>query len=218
MVIKAFPPVESADRSGLLAVGGDLEVESLLLAYRSGIFPWPLDARHLTWFAPPRRTILFLKDVHFSKSLRKSLKGNNFTFKIDSDFGEIISACAELGNRKGQEGTWITRQLQKAYAALHQAGYCHCVGCYESGCLIGGLYGVSIGGMFAGESMFYRKTNASKLALVFLIEFLKDQKVPWIDCQVTTPLLRSFGAVSVKRTIFMEMLAAAIDKEPLSFS
>ncbi|NLF25699.1 MAG: leucyl/phenylalanyl-tRNA--protein transferase [Deltaproteobacteria bacterium] len=217
MVIQAFPPVELADLNGFLALGGDLEVDSLLLAYKSGIFPWPSDPGHLAWFAPPKRTVLFLKDAHISKSLQKARKRREYSYQCNTNFAEILAECAKLKNRGNQEGTWITPQMQRAYLNLHHAGYCHCFGCYHNHNLIGGLYGVSIGKMFAGESMFYRKTNASKLTLCFLIDFLKEQGVDWIDCQVMTPLLKSFGAVQIEREKFMHLLTVAINQTPINF-
>jgi leucyl/phenylalanyl-tRNA---protein transferase len=217
MTILAFPPVELADEDGLLAVGGDLEVDSLLLAYRSGIFPWPLDERCLTWFAPPQRTLLFLKDAHISKKLLREFKSGVYRFEADRDFERIISACAELTNRGRQRGTWITPSMRDAYTDLHKAGFCHCIGCYQNDELIGGLYGVALGGMFSGESMFFRKSNASKLALCCLIEHLRQMQCEWIDCQVMTPLLKSFGAVEVPRETFMRLLAKALTKEAQLF-
>ncbi|MBN8550479.1 MAG: leucyl/phenylalanyl-tRNA--protein transferase [Deltaproteobacteria bacterium] len=217
MTIVAFPPVEQADDQGLLAIGGDLEIESLLLAYRSGIFPWPLDEETLAWFSPCPRTILYLDRVHIAQSLRKILKRNPYTFAFDRNFPTVIRRCAEIKNRGKQRGTWITRDIIDAYEEFHRVGYCHSIECYEEQELIGGLYGVSINGMFAGESMFYRKPNASKLAFVFLCEFLREQGVKWLDCQVMTPFLASFGAVEVPREEFIGMLKHSLSRPPLRF-
>jgi len=216
MVITRFPPVEKADRYGLLALGGDLEIDSLLLAYRSGIFPWPFDEETLAWFAPPRRAVLFLRDFHVSRSLERERKRSKFDFRIDQAFPEVIRRCAEAKNRGVQAGTWITQGIIESYIRLHQAGFAHSIECWLDGQLTGGLYGVSIGAMFAGESMFYRRSNASKLALWFLVEHLRQKKAEWIDCQVMTPLLRSFGAVEIQRDEFMALLLKAV-KKPMLF-
>ncbi len=213
MAISKFPPIEDADDDGLLALGGDLEVESLLLAYRSGIFPWPLHPKLLAWFAPPRRTLLFLDRIHIPRSLKKAQKKAGWTFAFDRDFQGVISACASLTNRGSQGGTWITPGMVAAYTALHHAGHSHSIECYENQELAGGLYGVSIGGMFAGESMFYRRPNASKAALVHLCGFLRERGAEWIDCQVMTPTVKSLGAVEVERSEFMQLLQEAISRE-----
>ena len=211
MVVTAFPPLESADEYGLLAVGGDLEVQSLLLAYRSGVFPWPLiGVEDLTWFSPPERTLLFLNECHISRSLIRKFKKTEYRFEIDRDVPRIIQACASAKNRSQGTGTWITKRMVDAYVHLHEAGYCHSVECYAEDRLVGGLYGVSIGGMFAGESMFHNEANGSKFALWYLVSYLKSQGVEWIDCQQMTPLLQSFGARNVPRAEFVRLLSAAI--------
>ncbi len=214
MVIQSFPPVETADEIGLVAVGGDLEVESLLLAYRSGIFPWPVsDASTLTWFAPPERAVLLFDQFHVPRRLQRAQRSSAYRFAIDEAFEEVISACALSDNRKGQEGTWITGEMVEAYVRLHKAGYCHSVECYDGERLVGGLYGVAIGGMFAGESMFYREPNASKFSFCFLVEHLRAQGVTWLDCQQLTPLLHQFGATTLPRVQFMGLLEEAIKQE-----
>lgn len=209
MVVEAFPPVDAADDNGFLCVGGDLEVPSLLLAYRSGIFPWPISREYpITWFAPKKRAVLFLNDLHLSASLKKEVKRNRFQFRIDSNFRAVIEACAEE-----REMTWITPEMVEAYTAFHHAGYAHSVEGFFQGELVGGLYGVSIQGMYAGESMFHRVSNVSKLALVFLIEYLQERGVEWIDCQQLTPLFKSLGAVEVWREEFLVMLREALARE-----
>ncbi|MFN8391729.1 MAG: leucyl/phenylalanyl-tRNA--protein transferase [Bdellovibrionota bacterium] len=211
MTISAFPPVDDADEDGLLCVGGDLEVDSLLLAYRSGIFPWPVSTDcPLVWFAPPTRAVLFLDQVHISRSLMRARERSGFTFSIDSQCENVIRNCARSKNRGKQRGTWIIPQMIKAYSALHRAGWCHSVECLDGDRLVGGLYGVSIGDMFAGESMFYLEPNASKLALWHLITHLQERNVPWLDCQQLTPLLASFGAVEIPRKQFMGLLGEAV--------
>lgn len=214
MTIIAFPSVEDADEDGFLCIGGDLEVESLLLAYSSGIFPWPIREGMLTWFAPPRRAVLFLSEFRVSRTLKKDLKNHPFEIRIDHAFAEVIKRCAESTNRGKQKGTWITRAMVKGYTALHKAGYAHSVESYLNGDLVGGLYGVQIGKMFAGESMFFREPNASKIALCALVDNLKAQGVEWIDCQVMNPLFESFGAREVARVEFMKMLRKAIGAAP----
>lgn len=214
MVIEQFPPVEEADdETGLLAIGGDLEVESLVLAYRSGIFPWPVDEELLTWFAPKKRAVLFFDDFHVSRSLIRFRKTKEYEFKLNTRFEDVINLCAEVVNRGDQRGTWITQEMIPAYIEFHKAGYAHSGEIYYEGELAGGIYGVRIGNMFAGESMFYRQSNASKLALVHLIEWLQVQGITWMDCQNLTPLLEGFGAVEIERGRFMEMLGECIGTE-----
>ncbi|MCC6931939.1 MAG: leucyl/phenylalanyl-tRNA--protein transferase [Deltaproteobacteria bacterium] len=214
MPLPKFPPVETSDNdTGLLAMGGSLDIDLLLHAYRSGIFPWPVTADHaLLWFAPKMRAVLFTKDFHISSSLKKSISNNHYSITIDKDFDGVLRACAESGIRKSQ-GTWITPTIVTAYNALHKAGYAHSVECYgEEGKLLGGLYGVSIGKMFAGESMFHIETDCSKICLCYLVDYLKERGVEWIDCQQLTPLLQSFGAVEIPQAEFMELLNKAINE------
>ena len=211
MTIAEFPPVETADEHGLLAVGGDLEVDSLLLAYSSGIFPWPFDRHYPAWFSPPERAVLFLKEFDISRSLQKKQKQAPYSFSFDSDFESVIRHCAKSAFRKGQSGTWITPAMIKAYVKLHICGHAHSVEAWDDkGKLAGGLYGVSIGRMFAGESMFYLKPDASKLAFAFLVEHLRGRKVEWIDCQVINPLTKSFGAREIPRKEYLKMLAVVV--------
>ncbi|MFM1847232.1 MAG: leucyltransferase [Pseudomonadota bacterium] len=218
MVIEAFPPVSDADESGLLAVGGDLDPESLLLAYRSGIFPWPLHERQLAWFSPSERGVLFLKDFHISTSLKKVRNRPGWSFSFDERFAEVITACAESAHRPGQSGTWITKKIISGYEEFHRAGFAHSVETYYEGELVGGLYGVAIGGFFAGESMFFKKADASKLALCHLVEHLVKVGVTWIDCQMVTPLLRSFGAQEISRDDYLKILQAATGSSAIIFS
>ena len=207
MVIRAFPPVDQANSDGLLAVGGDLEIESLLLAYRSGIFPWPIDNHTLAWFCPPKRALLFIDQLHVSRTLKKLQRSNPYSFSIDHSFESVITACA---NAERGGGTWITPSLQAAYCKLHLAGYAHSVEVWRENYLVGGLYGVALAGMFAGESMFHHESDTSKLALLHLIEQLRARGVKWIDCQVMTPLFKSFGARLVARAEFLELLCDSL--------
>lgn len=213
MTVTHFPPTHLADEHGLLAVGGDVEVDSLLLAYRSGIFPWPLQPDVLTWFAPPYRAILEVERFMVSRSMKRFLKRHHFSLYLNRDFEQVIASCQGSPNRGTQTGTWITDELVEGYIALHRAGYAHSVECYEGSELVGGLYGVSVGAMFAGESMFHTKDNASKLCLCFLIEWLRRREVPWLDCQVLTPLTESFGAHEVPRPEFEDLLKMQVRKK-----
>ena len=208
MTILEFPPVDEADEHGLLAVGGDLEVNSLLLAYRSGIFPWPLSNEYLTWFAPPERAVCHVKDFHVSGSLKKSRRKGWASFAINQNFENVIASCQELTNRGDQSGTWITEDMRRAYIELHQAGHAHSFECYRDGSLVGGVYGVQVEGTFAAESMYYRVSDASKLALWFMVSYFQACGLGWFDVQVMTPLLERLGAVELEREAFMRLLRA----------
>jgi len=219
VAIRAFPPVDSADEYGLLAVGGDLDVSSLLLAYQSGIFPWPLTGeQRVTWFAPPERAVLFTAEFAPSHSLVRSMRRKKFTFSFDTCFEEVIGRCASLRNRPREKGTWITAAIQAAYTDLHRAGHAHSLEVFDGETLVGGLYGVSIGKFFAGESMFHEVSDASKAALCMLCKYLKEAGVEWIDCQVTNRHLATLGVREIPRDEYMEMLVRAVSQEPIEFS
>jgi leucyl/phenylalanyl-tRNA--protein transferase len=219
VTITAFPPVELADEDGLLCIGGDLEAESLLLAYRSGIFPWPYSENEpLLWFAPPQRAIVFLERFHVPRSLARQRRKENISFRIDSQFEEVIRRCAMSPNRRNQNGTWITSPMIQAYINLYHAGWCHSIECYRDESLIGGLYGISIGTMFAGESMFYLEDGGSKLALWHLAELLQAAGATWFDCQQLTPLLASFGAEEIPRQEFTALLKTAVSSPDKIFA
>lgn len=203
-----FPPVDLATEDGLLAIGGDLEVETLCLAYHSGIFPWPIEGYPLLWFAPPQRAVLQFKDFHVSQSLRKLLRQQPFEIRFDYDFQGVMVACADA--RKDSEGTWITEEMIAGYCDLHAAGDAHSVEAYLDGELVGGLYGVSWGAYFCGESMFFKKSGASKAALVALVEHLQAGGATWLDTQMMTPLFASFGTREVPRDKFTTMLKNAL--------
>lgn len=203
-----FPPVETADEIGLLCWGGDYEIETLIEAYRNGIFPWPHEGYPPLWFALPERAILEFERFHISRSLHKTLRRTHWQTRIDQDFSAIIRACA--GPRDYADGTWIWPEIIAAYEKLHRAGFAHCVGVYEGDELIGGLYGVSIGGYFAGESIFHRRSDAGKMALVALVDYLRERGAHWIDVQQLTPLLESFGAREIARRAFMKKLRVAL--------
>jgi leucyl/phenylalanyl-tRNA--protein transferase len=209
MPIIEFPPVDSADEDGLLAVGGDLDPESLLLAYQNGIFPWPINDELLAWFSPPIRAIISVDEFHISRSLERELKRGRFTTKVDSAFNQVITRCAQVINRGDQDGTWITDQIISAYSELHKLGIAHSFESYLDGELVGGIYGVRVNNFFAAESSFYRKANASKVAMVALYDYLKREGVPWFDCQVLTPFSESFGAKEISRDEFLRLLNGA---------
>ncbi len=214
MIIE-FPPVELADpESGLLAVGGDLEVGSLELAYRSGIFPWPAREDQILWFAPPQRAILDFDDLHIPRRMQRHLKSNRFSFRINHNFEAVIHHCANSKNRGKGQGTWITRQMLNTYIEFHHAGFAHSFETYnQSGKIAGGLYGVRIGNYFAGESMFYFEPNASKFALLKAIEYFREEGFTWIDIQMLTPLLENLGAKEIPRKTFMKRLKTTIGEE-----
>ena len=218
MPILQFPPLETADEHGLIAIGGDLEVESLLLAYRNGIFPWPIHSDILSWFAPPMRAVLFFNQFHISRSLKKFRSNSDWEIKIDNDFDTVIRECAKIINRPTQSGTWITPQIIESYSRLHSAGFAHSIECYEGSDLVGGVYGVCINGFFAAESMFYRKPNASKLCIWHLVELLSSHGIEWIDCQVMSPFLATFGTTEITRDEFMKILPKALALEVRPFS
>lgn len=215
MVVKQFPPVETADSDGFLGIGGDVDPETIILAYKSGIFLWPPAPNYLAWFSPPRRTVLFLKDFKVNSRLVRDLKSKDFELRVNSSFDQVIHGCSQP--RVKQKNTWITKEVIDGFLKLNKLGYAHSFETYSDDKLVGGLYGMSIGGMFAGESMFSFQTSASKFALVSLVEFLKKQNVPWIDCQVMTPLFKSFGAVEIERSKFIDLLNIELSKPSLKF-
>ena len=204
-----FPPPDYADPSGLLAVGGDLSNERLLEAYRLGIFPWYSDDQPILWWSPDPRLVLDLKDFIISRSLRKTLKKGVFQVTFDHAFEQVIQACAVVP-RAAQNGTWITEEMQEAYINLHGLGYAHSVESWFGGKLAGGLYGVSLGKCFFGESMFHLKTDASKVALATLVEKLKSWDFHFIDSQMTTEHMVRLGAKELPRRIFLKRLQSAL--------
>jgi leucyl/phenylalanyl-tRNA---protein transferase len=201
-----FPPLDTAldDPNGLLAAGADLKPSRLVEAYAQGIFPWSSEGQPLLWWSPDPRMVLFTNDFKPSRSLRRRLRDRRFEVRIDAACAEVIRACAEP--REGQSGTWITPQVQDAYMELHRQGYVHSVECWRSDCLVGGLYGVAIDRVFFGESMFARQTDASKVAFAHLVEHLRANGVPLIDCQQETEHLASLGARPIARAQFASLL------------
>ena len=207
----SFPPVEKALRepNGLLAAGGDLRPERLLNAYAHGIFPWFNDDSPILWWSPDPRMVLFPRELKISRSLRKNIKNMQYEIRIDLAFQDVMAACAEP--RAGQPGTWITPHMQDAYLRLHQMGFAHSIETWIDGKLAGGLYGVSLGKVFFGESMFSNQANASKLALVHLVDKLHSQQFELIDCQMNTAHLASLGAREISRVEFTKTLAKLIN-------
>lgn len=207
----AFPPSHLAEPDGLLAVGGDLTPKRLLKAYEEGIFPWYSDGSPPLWWSPNPRLVLFPEELRVSKSLWRIIKKGFFHITVDRAFLDVIQGCAYTP-RKESEETWILPEIIEAYFRLHQMGYAHSVEAWCNGELAGGLYGVALGRAFYGESMFSRKTDASKVALVHLVKFLEKLGFELIDCQVDTSHLRRFGAREIPRSEFMERLDAALKK------
>lgn len=206
----AFPPPEGADASGLVAVGGDLSPERLLAAYSAGIFPWPLVERPLLWFSPDPRMVLRPRELVVSKSLRKTLRRGVFEVRLDTAFERVVRRCAEIP-RRGEAGTWITDDMADAYARLHELGFAHSAEAWQDGALVGGLYGVSLGASFFGESMFADRADASKAAFAVLAEQLAAWRFDLIDCQVHTDHLARFGAREWSRKRFLTALRRSLE-------
>lgn len=207
-----FPDPFLTRKDGLLAVGGDLSPERLLLAYSNGIFPWYSNGDPIMWWCTYPRFILSPKNLHISSSLKKDIKKNKFEFSFDRVFNEVIFNCAIIREEKGED-TWIVPEMIRAYINLHQAGYCHSAEIWLDGELAGGVYGVCIGGVFFGESMFYKISNASKIAFVCLVKMLDRWGIELIDCQMKTENLQRFGAEYVSLEKFMFLLKSLIGKK-----
>jgi leucyl/phenylalanyl-tRNA--protein transferase len=202
----SFPDPSDASKEGIVAYGGDLSPSRLMLAYRSGIFPWYSVNDPILWWSPDPRLILELDDFKLSRSLRKKIP--QFEVRFDSAFAEVIHECA-VAPRRGQKGSWIVPDMIEAYEALHALGYAHSVETYQNGVLVGGLYGVNVGKVFCGESMFAKVSDASKVAFAVLVEHLRILGYSFIDCQVPTNHLKSLGAKEVSRKSFLERLKTA---------
>ena len=199
-----FPPVELAESDGLLAIGGDLSVDRLLLAYRNGIFPW-YEGEHILWWCPHPRFVLFPANLKVSKSMQQVIKKNTFHFTINKAFQEVIHNCKQ-SKRKDQDGTWITNEVEKAYINLHRLGYAFSAEAWQDEKLVGGLYGIKIGKVFFGESMFSNVSNASKFAFISYVSQLEKEGIELIDCQVYTSHLESLGAAMIPREKFVGLL------------
>ena len=209
-----FPPPELASREGLLAVGGDLCQERLIEAYSMGIFPWFSEAEPIMWWSPDPRLVLYPDELRVSRSLQKTIKKGLFQLTMDQSFDQVITACAGV-RRKHGKGTWIVPDMINAYCQLHVSGYAHSVEAWQNDELVGGLYGVSLGKCFFGESMFTHVDNASKVAFVALVEHLRTLSFDLIDCQVTTEHLISFGAREIQRGVFLDQLKETLAKPTL---
>lgn len=206
-----FPPPRLAEDSGLLAIGGDLSESRLLLAYSMGIFPWYAEEDPILWWSPDPRLVLFPGELKISRSLRQTVKKQIFKVTLDTAFEEVIGQCASV-HRKYGGGTWITDEMKDAYIQLHRSGYAHSVEAWFDQKLVGGLYGISLGSAFFGESMFTKKSNASKVAFISLVHQLVKWNITLIDCQLTTPHLLSLGGREIPRTKFLAMLKSALLK------
>ncbi len=206
-----FPPLEQALRSpnGLLALGGDLSAERLICAYRHGCFPWYSEGQPLMWWSPDPRTVLFPGELHIPRSLHKTLRSKKFRITYDRAFAQVIRACAEPRDTSG--GTWITAAMQAAYCQLHQMGHAHSVEVWLEDQLVGGLYGIAMGQLFFGESMFARQPDASKAGFVSLVQDLKEAGFVLIDCQMPTDHLARFGARDISRSTFKHYLQQHLD-------
>jgi len=209
-----FPPPHLAEKEGLLAVGGDLSQDRLLLAYRMGIFPWYSDEEPVLWWSPDPRLVIYPKEIKVSKTLKKIIKKEKFHITMDQAFAGVIRECAQI-RADNNEGTWINEDMMKAYFRLHQSGYAHSVEAWYEGGLSGGLYGVSLGKSFFGESMFTRISNASNVALVKLIEYLTALSFDMIDCQVRTEHMIRFGAREIPRDLFLQQLKESLGKQTI---
>ncbi len=203
----AFPPLELAlsEPNGLLCAGGDLSPQRILQAYRHGIFPWYATGEPILWWSPDPRMVLFPAEIRISRSLRRDLRHGNYEIRLDSDFPAVIHACAKK-KRKDQAGTWITAEMQTAYITLFELGFAHTVETWVNNTLVGGLYGLSVGRMFYGESMFSHASNASKIAIAHLARYLDAQDFGLIDCQMNTPHLASLGGREIPRSEFIHRL------------
>jgi len=209
-----FPPVESADTHGILAIGGELTTDRLLDAYSRAIFPWYDEGQPVIWWSPDPRFVLFPRNLCVSKTMRQVLRRGVFEIRFDTAFRDVISSCAETP-RRHERGTWITPDMIDAYCELHRQGYAHSVEAWRGGKLVGGLYGVSLGGVFFGESMFTRESNASKAAFITLVGKLINKGFTLIDSQVHTGHLASLGAEEIPRTRYLELLTEGLGKETL---
>ncbi|MEA9415764.1 leucyl/phenylalanyl-tRNA--protein transferase [Flavobacterium sp. PL02] len=200
-----FPPVSEANYDGILAIGGDLSPERLQLAYRSGIFPWFNEGEPILWWSPNPRMVLFLDELIVTKSMRNILNRNLFKVTFNQNFRDVISNCQKI-KRDGQNGTWISNNMIESYCKLHEMGFAKSVEVWENDVLVGGLYGVDLGHVFCGESMFSKVSNASKVAFIALVNKLKNENYKLLDCQVYNPHLESLGCREIERDVFMQIL------------
>jgi len=207
MPIAKFPPVSESDEQGLLALGGDLHPESLILAYSQGIFPWPIsDEYPLAWFSPDPRGVLDLKNLHLPKRLKRYAKKIPLDFQYNQDFHSIVEYCASV-KRSDHSGTWITQDIKDAYQALFDMGFAYCLGAYQDKKLVAGIYGTCIGDCISGESMFTFIDHGSKLCLIYLMKSLEVAGINWLDTQMVTPVVESLGGIEISREDFMKRLS-----------
>jgi leucyl/phenylalanyl-tRNA--protein transferase len=201
-----FPDPRLANSKGLVAVGGDMSVERLLLAYRTGVFPWTVSP--ISWWSPDPRAILEPDELHVPESLKKILRKQVFQITVDRAFAQVIRSCA--AREPGRQDTWITAEFIEAYSRLHAGGHAHSLECWLDGELAGGVYGVAIGGFFAGESMFHRVSNASKVALFHLVQHLRERNFALLDIQMLTPVTKQMGGTTIPRDVYLERLERAV--------
>ncbi len=206
-----FPLIQQANEDGILAIGGDLSPERLLLAYQSGIFPWFNADEPIIWWSPNPRMVLFLEELVVSKSMRKTIKNNDFKVTFNQSFKEVILNCSKI-KREGQNGTWINDDMIQAYCKLNELGQAKSVEVWQNEELVGGLYGIDLGHVFCGESMFSKVSNASKIAFIYLVNFLKENNYALLDCQVYNEHLESLGCREIDRNDFMEILNSKITR------
>ena len=215
--LRTFPNPKLALDEGIIDLSDDLRVERLLEAYSFGIFPWPHEDLPTLWYCPEKRGILEFKDFRVPRSLAKDLKKTPFTHTFNRDFNSVLENCA-FAPRPHQRGTWITKKLIRAYQDFHEAGYAHSIEVWDGAELVGGLYGVYVGGVFCGESMFFKKTGASKYALVKMVEYLASQGIEWMDIQMVTPLTEQFGGKYISRNEFLRRLEnSKLSAKPITF-
>ena len=209
MLSKFFPPATEASADGLLCIGGSLSVPWLLDAYRHGIFPWPVwDDEPMMWWSPDPRAILPLEGMHFSRRLLRTVRRGKFQARCDTAFEQVLEGCATGPGRSG--GTWLTTEMIQAYCEMHRQGHAHSIETWHDGQLVGGTYGIALGGLFAAESMFYRQRDASKVALVHLVTHLRNRGYRLLDIQQWTPHTGRLGAVEISRAQYLERLATAV--------
>lgn len=207
MAVLKFPPVDTADENGLLALGGDLEVQTLILAYRQGIFPWPISEEFpLAWFSPDPRGVIDYEDLYVSKRLLRYLKNTQLYFTLNQNFQGVIEECAQT-KRRDQSGTWITDEVIQSYLEMFKRGLAYSLEAWDGEKLVGGIYGVSINGILTGESMFHKVPNASKFCLIILMKILNEAGINWLDTQMVTPVIKSLGGKEIPRKEFLSRLA-----------
>jgi len=206
MAIVNFPPIDEADEEGLLAIGGDMEVESLILAYKNAIFPWPISKDYpIAWFSPDPRGVLKIKNIHIGRTLKKVIKKNDFTITFNKDFKYVIEKCAQI-KRKGENSTWITDQLLSSYIELFNYKLAYSVEVRKNSSIVAGLYGVCMDNNFSGESMFTLEDNMSKIAILAILSLLKINKIELLDTQMVSPIIKTLGGEYISRNEFVKYL------------